>query len=194
MKTLRIRTLRAMSVITLVTWWISCGEVARTGRSPVLLVVDSLEAASGASPDTFGNVLFSDVETLVPQEVNGHTVRVPTTYADIGRVAFRLTPKNPGSATSPLGASALNEITINRYRVTFRRADGRSAPGVDIPYPFDGAVTVTIPATGSASATFAIVRHQAKKEPPLSNMQRGGGANMGVALISVNFGDFGDPQ
>jgi hypothetical protein len=214
MKTLQIRTLRAMSVVTLVALSTSCGEVARTGRSPVLLVIDSLEAASGASPDAFGNVLFSDVETLVPQQVNGQTVRVPTIYADMGRAAFRLTLKNPGSATSPLGASALNEVTINRYRVTFRRADGRSAAGVDIPYPFDGAVTVTILGTGSASATFALVRPQAKLEPPLSTMQRGGGANMlstiaevefygrdqagndivGVALISVNFGDFGDPQ
>ncbi len=214
MKTLLTRIARAIPIATLVALSTSCGEVARTGLSPVMLVVDALEAASGAQPDAFGNVLFSDVETLVEQQINGQTVRIPTIYSDMGRASFRLTLKNPGSATSPLGASALNEVTITRYHVTFRRADGRSTPGVDIPYAFDGAATVTIPATGTASISFAIVRHQAKMEPPLSTLQRGGGANMlstiaevefygrdqagndivGTGLISVNFGDFGDPQ
>ena len=198
----------------LVMLWVSCGEVARTGRSPVLLVIDVLEAASGAQPNAFGNVLFSDVETLVDQQINGQTVRVPTIYADMGRATLRLTLKNPGSATSPVGPSPLNEVTITRYRVRFRRADGRSTPGVDVPYAFDGAATVTIPAGGNAAVSFAIVRHQAKLEPPLSALQRGGGANMlstiaevefygsdqagnqivATGLISVNFGDFGDPQ
>jgi hypothetical protein len=205
---------RTVPVAALLVLSVSCGDVARTGRSPVMLVIDVLEAASGAQPDAFHNVLFSDVETLVDQQINGQTVRIATIYSDMGRATLRLTLKNPGSATSPLGASALNEVTITRYRVSFRRADGRSTPGVDIPHTFDGAITFTIPATGSASASFAIVRHQAKLEPPLSTLQQGGGAGMlstiaevefygrdqagndivGTGLISVNFGDFGDPQ
>ena len=205
---------RAIPVAALVMLSVSCGEVARTGRSPALLVIDSLEAASGAQPDAFGNVLFSDVETLVEQQINGQTVRVPTIYADMGRATFRLTLKNPGSATSPVGPSPLNEVTLTRYRVRFRRADGRSTPGVDVPHAFDGAATVTIPASGNAAVSFAIVRHQAKLEPPLSALQRGGGANIlstiaevefygsdqagneivATGLISVTFSDFGDPQ
>jgi hypothetical protein len=202
-----------MPVAALATLSASCGEAARTGRSPVLLVIDTLEAASGAQPDAFGDVLFSDVETLVEQQINGQTVRVPTTYGDMGRATFHLTLKNPGSATSPTSPSALNDVTITRYRVSFRRADGRNTPGVDVPHAFDGAATVTIPASGEAAVGFAIVRHQAKIEPPLSGLQRGGGANMlstiaevefyghdqagnaivTTGLISVNFGDFGDP-
>ena len=214
MKTSLTRIVRTVPVTALLGLSVSCGDVARTGRSPVMLVIDVLEAASGAQPDAFDNVLFSDVETLVDQQVNGQTLRIPTIYSDMGRATLRLTLKNPGSATSPLGASALNEVTITRYRVTFRRADGRGTPGVDIPHAFDGAITFTIPATGSASANFAIVRHQAKMEPPLSTLQQGGGAGMlstiaevefygrdqagndivGTGLISVNFSDFGDPQ
>jgi hypothetical protein len=213
-KTVLTGIVRAIPAVALVMLVVSCGEVARTGRSPALLVIDVLEAASGAQPDAFGNVLFSDVETLVDQQINGQTVRVPTIYADMGRATFRLTLKNPGSTTSPVGPSQLNEVTITRYRVRFRRADGRSTPGVDVPHAFDGAATVTIPASGSAAVSFAIVRHQAKLEPPLSALQRGGGANMlstiaevefygsdlagneivATGLISVNFGDFGDPQ
>ena len=202
------------AVTTLVLSTTSCGEVARTGRSPVMLVIESLEGASGAEPDAFSSVLFSDVETIVEAQVGGQTVRIPTIYGDTGRAGLRLVLKNPGSATSPLGPSALNEVTVTRYRVTFRRADGRSTPGVDVPHAFDGAVTVTIPASGSAAAVFSVVRHQAKMEPPLSGLQRGGAANMistiaevtfygrdqagndvaVTGLLSVNFGDFGDPS
>jgi hypothetical protein len=212
-KSLLARLSWSMPVAALATLSASCGEAARTGRSPVLLVIDTLEAASGAQPDAFGDVLFSDVETLVEQQINGQTVRVPTTYSDMGRATFHLTLKNPGSATSPTSPSALNDVTITRYRVSFRRADGRNTPGVDVPHAFDGAATVTIPASGEAAVGFAIVRHQAKIEPPLSGLQRGGGANMlstiaevefyghdqagnaivTTGLISVNFGDFGDP-
>lgn len=192
----------------------ACGEVARTGRSPVMLVIDALEAASGSQPDAFAAVLYSDVETIVESQVAGQTQRVPTIYSDTGRATLRLVLKNPGSATSPLGPSALNEVTLSRYHVAFRRADGRNTPGVDVPHAFDGAVTVTIPATGSGAAVFAVVRHQAKMEPPLSALQRGGAANMistiaevtfygrdqagneisVTGLLSVNFGDFGDPS
>ena len=92
MRTLLIRTMRAIPVVALVALTTSCGEVIRAGRSPVLLVIDSLEAASGASPETFGNVLFSDVVTLVTEQTNGQPVRVPTIFADMGRATFRLTP------------------------------------------------------------------------------------------------------
>jgi hypothetical protein len=204
----------AAAVTLLVMSAISCGEVARTGRSPVMVVIDTLEAASGAEPDAFSNILYSDVETIVEDQLGGQTVRIPTIYPDTGRATFRLVLKNPGSALSPSGPSALNEVTLSQYRVTFRRTDGRNTPGVDVPHAFDGAVTVTIPATGTAAAVFAVVRHQAKMEPPLSALRRGGAANMittiaevtfygrdlagnevaVTGLLSVNFGDFGDPS
>jgi len=192
----------------------SCGEVARTGRGPAFLIIDRLEAASGAQPDAFGSVLFSDVQTLIDTTVNGQTIRVPTIFSDSGRATFRLALKNPGSVTGPLGPSTLNEITVTRYRVRFSRADGRNTPGVDVPFGFDGAVTVTVPAGGSATVGFDIVRHTNKEEPPLSNMRFSGGANiistiaevtfygrdqvgnevMATGNMTVNFGDFGDPR
>ena len=43
----------------------SCGEVARTGQSPVYVVIESLQGASGADPNGFGTILSSDVVTLV---------------------------------------------------------------------------------------------------------------------------------
>lgn len=191
-----------------------CGDVARTGRSPVLLVVDSLTAASGADPGSFGGGLRSDVLTIVEQQINGQTVRVPTTFNDIAQVEFRLIPKNPGTPANPLEPSLLNEVTISRYRVVFRRTDGRNTPGVDVPHGFDGAFTVTVRAGDGAGAGFELVRHTAKAEPPLRNLAYGsagifintiaevtfygadqaGNEVQATASISVNFADFGDPD
>ena len=205
---------RLLATVNMAMLSISCGELARTGRSPAFIVVDALEAASGAAPDAFGNVLNSDVETLVDQQVDGRQTSVPVFFSDTGRATLRLGLKNPGDADSPLRPSALNEITVTRYHVRFRRADGRNTPGVDVPHAFDGGVTVTIPADATASLTFAVVRHQAKLEPPLNTLRRGGGANVistiaeitfygrdqaghdvaVMALLSVNFADFHDPR
>ena len=55
----------------------SCGDVVRQGKAPVIVVVDSMEAASGADPGDMGGFLLSDVQTLVDQTVDGETVRVP---------------------------------------------------------------------------------------------------------------------
>lgn len=191
-----------------------CGEVARTGQAPAFLIIDSLTAASGADPGTFSTFLLSDVETLVDRTIGGQTVKVPTIYNDIGRASFRLALKDPGTTANPTAPSTLNEITLNRYRVSFRRADGRNTPGVDVPYGFDGGFTITIPSGGTASASFDIVRHQMKEEPPLANLAQGGGANListlaevtffgrdqagnaveATGTITVNFGDFADPK
>ena len=192
----------------------ACSELARTGRSPAFVVIDALEAASGAEPDDFGNVLDSDVETMVDEQIDGKPARVAAFFSDTGRVTLRLALKNPGSPSTPLMPSPLNEITMTRYRVTFRRADGRNAPGIDIPHAFDGAVTFTIRADAPTTATFDLVRFQAKLEPPLSSLRRGGGASVistiaevtfygsdqsghdvAVAgVLSVNFSDFRDPR
>lgn len=207
------RLLRLVLAGSVATVSLSCGEVARTGRSPAFLIIDAIEAASGASPDAFASVLYSDVETIVESQIGGQTVRVPTTFSDTGRAVLRVALKNPGTPIAPLGPSALNEVTLTRYRVTFLRADGRNTPGVHVPHAFDGAATITVPATGSAAIAFDLVRIQAKKEPPLSSLQGGGGANIISAIaeiqffgrdqagnevtvsgmVSVNFGDFADP-
>ncbi len=189
----------------------ACGEVARTGRSPGYLQIVRLDGASGAQPDEFGSTLFSDVLTLVKDENEN---LVPTIFADLGRVEFSVGMKNPGTAGAPTAPSTLNAITLSQYRVVFRRSDGRNTQGVDVPYAFDGGLTFTVPETGGASGSFAIVRHQAKRESPLRNMAYDRGAQMistiaeitfygkdqagndvvATGTMSVNFGDFGDPQ
>ena len=192
---------------------VSCGNVARTGRSPSFLVIEKLVASSGAKSGEFGGFLNSDVVTLVKVTIGGVEQQVPTIFNDVGKVTLRTLLKdagNPGAQTSP---SNLNVITVDRYRVVFRRSDGRNTQGLDVPYAFDGAATATI-TPGPLEVGFELVRHQAKEEAPLRALAGGGGrlfistiadvtfyghdaAGNEVSVtgsISVDFADFGDPS
>jgi len=143
----------------------SCGDVARQGRAPVYLVIDSLTGASGGTggASTFSGTLFSDVLTLVTTpEPCAPTTPCPTVFADSGQAAISMASKD-----YTVAPSTNNQVTITRYHVEYTRADGRNTPGVDVPYAFDGAVTATVSGGISATFDFEIVRHVAKMETPL---------------------------
>ena len=193
-----------------------CGDVARSGRAPAQVVVVALEAASGAEPDEFGTILSSDVVTIVQRsvEVDGETeqVGVPTIFGDNGRVTMRLVMKDPGAPGNPTSPSNLNAITFTRYRVNYRRTDGRNTPGVDVPYGFDSAATFTVSGEEETTAGFTVVRLIAKQEAPLAALassrnlistiadvtfwgrDQAGNEVMATGSIGVTFGNFGDPE
>ena len=148
-------------------------------------------------PGEFGSTLNSDVLTVVDD--------VPTVFNDIGQVSFRLAMKD-----ALLEPTTNNFITINRYHVRFTRADGRNTPGVDVPYPFDGAFTGTV--SEQLTVGFELVRHIAKEEAPLAALARNPVIISTIAEITfygrdqtgrevsatgqmlVSFGNFGDPD
>jgi hypothetical protein len=127
-------------------------------------------------------------------------------------VTLSLTLKDPGVPGIVAAPSELNAITINRYRVTYRRADGRNTPGVEVPFPFDSAVTLTVPATGEATVDFTLVRHTSKFEAPLAALgassviistiaevtfygrDQAGNEVTATGNIGIFFGNFADPQ
>jgi len=192
---------------------VGCGQQNTTGRSPSYLVIDSLQASSGATPGTYASTLESDVVTNVKVTVNGQQTLQATVYEDIGQVMLRTALKDVGNTASPASPTAANSITVTRYHVDFLRSDGRNTPGVDVPYGFDGAATGTVD-SGGGSLTFVVVRAQAKLETPLKALRGGGGAILISTIaeitfygqdqngnqvsvkgsISVNFADWGDPQ
>lgn len=200
------------AAIVLLTGSVSCGD-ARLGRAPVFIVVDSLEAASGAEPGNMGGFLLSDVQTMVEQSIGGETVRVPLVFNDLGRATMRLVPKDAGTGAVNLNPTPWNAVTINRYRITFIRADGRNTPGVDVPFPVDGAVTATLSSTPTV-VPFEMVRHQQKLEQPLRSLANFGGRlfistiaeitfygtdttgndAQAKASINVSFSDYADPE
>lgn len=192
----------ALAVVLATAFSTSCGKAIRQGTGNSFLMISILEAASGAEPTEFGGTLNSDVITVVDD--------VPSVFNDVGRVRFRLGLKDPGTPTTPNAPSQYDFITIDRYHVRFIRADGRNAPGVDIPYEFDGAFTLTV--SGEATGGFELVRHVAKQEAPLRALASNGVIISTIAEITfygrdqagreasvtgrilIDFGNFGDPE
>lgn len=173
-----IRYFRGAAVGSAILAAVSCADLARTGNGPAYLIVDNVQGAAGGGSVTFTPSLESDVS------VDG------TAFRDIGQAAIRLEMKNTQpTATAP---SALNSVTINRYRVRYRRTDGRNTEGVDVPFGFDGGVTQTIPAGGSATVQFDLVRAQSKLEAPLRALNGAGGLLIISTIAEVTF--FGSDQ
>ena len=199
-----LKSWRTFAVIGMAALAAGCGDMATDSRSPVQLTLMSLQAASGSTPEEFGSTLHSDVITIVDDS--------PTIFGDNGAAAFAIVVKDPGSdPTNPVGPSPLNSVTITRYRVVYRRTDGRNTPGVDVPHPFDSAVTVTV-TTDGGSAGFQLVRTSAKQDAPLLPLATNpniistiadvtfygrdlAGNDVSVTgSIGIDFGNFGDPE
>jgi hypothetical protein len=188
-------------ILTLAVASASCGSTVRQGTGTSFLIVNELEFARGNEPETFSANLLSDVITVVDD--------VPTFFNDLGRVTFSLGLKDPGPAGSPTQPTQNQFITVDRYHVRFFRTDGRNTQGVDVPYEFDGAFTVTVGAS-QAEAGFTIVRNIAKREAPLQALRTSGLILSTIAEItfygrdqtghevvatartSVDFANFGD--
>jgi hypothetical protein len=168
--------------------------------------MDSLEAAPGNKPGAMAGTLFSDVVTNVTSPEPCSTSNpCPTVFADVGQAILHLTPKDAGIAPT-----TNNQVTIRRYHVSYRRADGRNTPGVDVPHGFDGGATGTVPPAGSLTLGFELVRHSAKEEAPLIQLKvnpqvistiadvtfygtdQVGNDISATGSISIDFGNFGD--
>ena len=204
-------SLKVVTLLALALAASGCGEVARSGRSPVQVVIQSLVGASGAAPDELGNPVLSDIITNVTSPAPcSATSPCATFFNDLGEVTMSLVLKDPGQPGLPASPSDLNQVTFTRYRVSYRRSDGRSQQGVDVPYAFDSAVTFTVPAQGTVSVGFELVRNIAKREAPLLALRESGAILSTVADVSfygadqagneitvtgsiaVNFGNFAD--
>ena len=189
-----------------------CGDVDN-GRSPSGVVISSLTGRLGLEGSTFNATLLSDVITrrTTPPPCSTDSPCM-FTFNDLGQVSMSIVLRDPGVAGITASPSALNQVTFTRYRVEYRRNDGRNTQGVDVPYAFDSAVTFTVPEDGPVTVPFELVRHSAKEEAPLRGLAVSGdiistiatvtfygkdqaGNNVTVSgNIGINFGDFADPS
>ena len=152
----------------------SCADLARTGSGPSYLIMQSVSAArGGVTAGAFTTSLESDVRT------NG------TAFSDLGQASIRAEMKNALGTTAP---SPINSITLNRYRVRYRRTDGQNREGIDVPFGIDGGTTMTIQVgTGAQAVVFDLVRLQAKLEAPLRTLVGGGGLIVISTIAEVTF-------
>lgn len=154
----------------------SCGDVVRSSRSPVMLVVNSLGSSSGAT------TMQSDVVITGKAPC---TVDTPCFSDDNAQASLGVVMKDV--TVTP---TTNNQVTVSHYHVAYRRADGRNIQGLDVPYAFDGAVTVTIPANSTGPVSFNIVRGVAKLETPLIQLRN----NADVITIIADVTFFGTDQ
>ena len=158
---------RLVVVVASLVPLVGCGsEMLRTGRAPVYMVINNITTEAGGGGGASGSLL-SDVQPV---------------FNDIASVSIGVEAKNPTVETT-----GLNAVTLTRYRVVYRRTDGRNTPGVDVPYGFDGGLGLTIPAGGTGTANFDVVRHQAKLEPPLKNLTGLGGQIFISTIAEITF-------
>jgi hypothetical protein len=143
------QSIQVTGLALLVGTLVSCGDVVRQGPSPMMLLVDSI---GGKTNPVRSDVVGDDL----------------TVVNDSGSAILRSIRKDV-TALSPTTTN--NDITVRRVHVSYRRSDGKNTPGVDVPYPFDNAVAVTIPAENAGTITFDLVRHDAKLESPLVDLR-----------------------
>jgi hypothetical protein len=125
------------------------------------------------------NFLQSDVIYQDPDKPEAETI-----YADTAKVTFRGRLLDPASLTGP---SHYNDISVTRYVVSYLRTDGRNTEGVDVPYTFEGNLSLVVPIDSAIEATFIIVREVAKLEPPLIGLHEWRDAGVINATAKVEF-------
>jgi hypothetical protein len=199
---------RLLGLAAMLAATVSCGDVVRQGRSPGVLVMNSLQASSGGghNADKLSSFLQSDVIVLLttPAPCSPATP-CPAIFSDNGSASITLVMKDV--SVSP---TSNNQVTITSYSVSYRRNDGRNAPGVDVPFPFSGAATATVTVGGTTTIGFEIVRHVAKLESPLVQLENNrdiitticdvtfygkdlvGNDITVTGSIQIDFGNFGD--
>ena len=146
-----------------------------SSRSSFELVVERIEApASGSTGHAHRAFVESDVVAA------GRVVQ------DTVRATLRLVPRDPAFLPGPAAPGAAVFAAVDRYRVRYVRSDGRNVPGIDVPHPWDGALTLLVSFEG-ATGDFVLVRASAKLEPPLVRLRGGGGDVVINALAYVTF-------
>jgi DNA/RNA endonuclease YhcR with UshA esterase domain len=105
------------------------------------------------------------------QEINGGSAVLSDVNSDGTiincdvEVGVQVTTKNPMDP-----GTAVEDVTISRYEIHYRRSDGRGQEGIDVPYAVSSNMAFQVPVNGEGTFSIRLVRHAAKILPPLSNI------------------------
>jgi hypothetical protein len=129
-------------------------DFVENSEADVILRIVRLTGEPGSEDQDRGDVLFSDVCCAI---INDNI-----------SVDVELILKNPSVALP----GQFNDVNLERYELRYLRSDGRNVEGVDVPFRITGPLSSVQVLTGGASAVSLVgVRHQAKLEPPLKNLE-----------------------
>lgn len=138
----------------------ACNPIENSQQSNSLLVVETLTGLDMTGNE--GNLCESDV--LFTDSLTG----VSTITADLAKASLSAQTLDPNPI---LGTSQYSDIQLLKYAVTYLRADGKSTPGVDVPYSFEAGITGLIRVGQLTTVSFVVVREAAKQEIPLLNLR-----------------------
>lgn len=153
-----MKSLKFLGIVGLVAFMAGCTpDWARQNDTGLLMTVAEIVGEPGGTGLEAGHVLFSDVS----QWVNDDAV-----------VTVSIFRKNPTVTNS----SPLEDVRLESYQVRYFRSDGQNVEGVDVPHRITGplsSILLHAPGAGGefeADVTINVVRHTAKREPPLINL------------------------
>jgi hypothetical protein len=149
----------------------SCNAIEDDSESATMIVVENL-LGSNMSGEAV-NFLQSDVLYVDPSTQESSII------ADTAVATLRARLLDPGSLYGP---SQYNDITLDRYVVSYTRSDGQNSEGVDVPYAFEGYLNLSLTVDTAVDVSFIIVREVAKMEPPLVNLQN----NRDLGVLQVH--------
>jgi len=154
--------LKILAIFPVILLLLSCNPIENESDSASTLILKSMTGTDLEGNEV--NYLQSDVLFVDP------TTSAETITADEAKASLGVTLLDPDSAYGP---SSFNGITVDRYVVTYIRADGKNVEGVDVPYSFEGALSAFIEVDSSVDINFVIVRAISKAEPPLIDLVDG---------------------
>jgi hypothetical protein len=155
-----MKSLLTLGVVGLAASMTGCvPDWARENETGIIMEVAGITGFAGGEGGggTEGDILFSDVS----QWINDDAVAIVNIYR-----------KNPSVAAT----SALEHVRLESYQVRYFRTDGHSVEGIDVPYRITGPLnsvrlhTPTETGEIEAEVVINVVRHTAKREPPLINL------------------------
>jgi hypothetical protein len=134
----------------------ACNPIEDQSQSASLLTVLTVQGV-----DSTGNqsdFLNSDVVKV------DTTTGLTTVFADSAIALLKVSTLDPNPVG---GVSQYNDVTVDRYVVSYSQPNGANREGVDVPYSFEAMLTRTIPVNSQDSLAFIVVRLAAKLESPL---------------------------
>jgi hypothetical protein len=210
MKKLNLRpALLLILAVALISY--ACTEVEDNSESASLLTVSEVEGNPGDQGGEDGVPLLSD--TCDNPSDQSQDPAFCSVFNDNATITFDNDFLQIGPGAGLGGPSFLNDIVVTQYRLDYIRPNNRNAPGVDVPFGIDGTMNIRVPVNGSATTSILVVRHVAKREPPLSSLALEGEgvltANAQIrffgrdiagrtvtttAFLEIHFANFGEAQ
>ena len=140
--------------------------------------------SAGYPTDNASPVLFTIALVNGGSPLKSDVSAAGVVISDSVDVSIGVRFKNPNVDTVP---SIPNAVILDRYEVHYRRSDGKGVEGQDVPYAISGNITTTfdVKTSGTDPVVIDIVRAQAKLDPPLRNLQNGGGSIIVTMIADI---------